>query len=50
MTLASEVSDEISLDNVSSIFDESTASKPISVAAVVTTGTDNIDPVCYKIS
>ncbi|CAI4050249.1 hypothetical protein SKDZ_14G2940 [Saccharomyces kudriavzevii ZP591] len=44
MTLASEVSDEISLDNVSSIFDESTASKPISVAAVVTTGTDNIDP------
>ena len=44
MTLASEMSDEIYLDNPTPIFNEGNASKPIRVAGVVTTGTYNIDP------
>lgn len=48
MTLASGKSDEISLDNPTPIFNEGTASKPIRVAGVVTTGTDNIDPTVLQ--
>ncbi|QID87752.1 sam50-like protein [Saccharomyces pastorianus] len=48
MTLASEMSDEISLDNPTPIFNEGNASKPIRVAGVVTTGTYNIDPTVLQ--
>lgn len=44
MTLSSEVANEDSLDVLTPIFNDSTASKPIRVAGVVTTGTDSIDP------
>ncbi|CAI4051990.1 hypothetical protein SUVZ_14G2940 [Saccharomyces uvarum] len=48
MTLASEMSDEISLDKQTPIFNGGSASKPIRVAGVVTTGTDNIDPTVLQ--